>query len=132
MASPRVAVGLVVNPDFGDRIREMAARVPVWVLDTPMNRKAVLALRASGVAGSASVTTFQSAAENPEDACIQILPAIDLHHGKQSQDPPYLAVEVIGARPTEALRQALQGLALTIIAPHEDGFMASRVGSQGK
>jgi UDP-N-acetyl-D-mannosaminuronate dehydrogenase len=108
-------------------VRELAARMPVWVVDTPTNRSAVTALREAAVPGHAGLTTFRSAVdETPEQLCVRILPTIDLHHGKLSQDPPYSAIEVVGTQPTESVQKALQAFHLTVIAADEHGFTASR------
>lgn len=74
MARINELVALVVDPECGERIREIAARMPAWVVDTPTNRSAVTALREEAASGYASLTTFRSApGETPEELCIQIL-----------------------------------------------------------
>jgi hypothetical protein len=133
MARINELVALVVDPECGQRIREIAARMPAWVVDTPTNRRAVRALRDEAAAGSARLTTFRSAPdETPEEACIQILPTLDLHHGELSQDPPYSAVEVIGAKPTAAVRRAFEALQLRIVDMRDQGFVASRADAQAE
>jgi hypothetical protein len=127
MARMDEVVALVVDPECGQRIREIAARMPAWVVDTPTNRSAVTTLWDEEAAGSAGLTTFRSAPdETAEEACIQILPTLDLHHGELSQDPPYSAVEVIGAKLTPAVREAFEALHLTIFDMRDQGFVASR------
>jgi hypothetical protein len=39
-------VGVVVDPNFGERVEALAEQMPVWIVDTPVNRGAVEILRA--------------------------------------------------------------------------------------
>ena len=34
---PQYVVGIVVDPQFGERLGELAAKLPVWIADTPVN-----------------------------------------------------------------------------------------------
>jgi hypothetical protein len=131
MANVGAVVGLVVDSEWGERVRELAARMPVWVVDTPANRAAVTALREEASDRYASVTTFRStAAETPEQACIRILPTLDTHHNELAQTPPYSAVEIVGAQPTDILREAFEAFQLTVFDMSEHGFVVRRASRQ--
>ena len=34
-------IAIVLDPDFGARLHELAARMPVWVVDSPGNRSSI-------------------------------------------------------------------------------------------
>jgi hypothetical protein len=123
-------VAVVVDPAFGERLRELPPGVPVWVADTPANRAAAQRLwrgrrERTHLDG---VTTFEvEPGRTPAEWCAAVLGQVDLHHGEYSHAPPYAAVEVIGAEPTAELRAALAQYGLTEVTPRPGGFRASTV-----
>lgn len=125
----RYMVGIVVDPEFGDRISDLLARMPVWVAGTAMNRAAVTrAERAGGVdhTGIGAVTTFTvDPTGTPESWCREILDTVAGHHDRYSHSPGYCALEIYGAELSAALRCALAELRLTDIAAVPGGFRAS-------
>jgi hypothetical protein len=123
-------VGIVVDLAFGERFQGLPAEMPIWVIDTVANRGAMTECRSGGASvGSRSITTFVSLPnETPEEACERILSAVDTHHNALSQNPAYLGIEVFGARPTAALRQALGAYGLTVVEETEVRFVAQRPG----
>jgi len=121
------AVAVVVDPVFGERLFSIAARMPVWIADTPKNRSAVEQHRARhpGQSGTEGVTTFKVDPDaNSEDWCAQVLTNVDLHHGRFSHNPPYSVVEVFGATLTPTLRAALGELGFHFV--HGAGRWLSR------
>jgi len=54
------------------------------------------------------------------------LDTIDLHHGSYSADPPYSAIEVLGAELTDPIREALKEYGFKKIAATGGGFIAER------
>lgn len=122
-------VAIVVAPEYGDRVGALAARMPVWIADTPSNRAAAERLWRQYAArrARADVTTFVvDPDESPEQWCAGVIAAVDLHHGEWSHDPPYGAVEVHGATPNDAVRAALAEYGLTQITRELEGFRASK------
>ncbi len=131
MTDQRATVAIVVDPAFGERIRALAPEMPVWVVDTPVNRAAAQRFRPNGPDHGArrDITTFIArAGESPEDACMGILPTVDLHHNDLSQSSPYSAVEVFGASPTLELRAALEKLGLVVVEESGSYFVARQRG----
>ena len=129
------AVAIVVDPAFGDGLAALAARLPVWVADTPPNRAAAERLWAAGPtpgAGAAGphalyeVTTFRV---TPGDAaaawCADVLPAIMENHGEYGSYPRAGVIEVGGAAPEPDLARALAGYGFARIEPAGAGFRAS-------
>ena len=125
------AVALVVDPEYGPRIETIAATMPVWVVDTPTNRRAAESLRQRAPSdlphtAPGAVTIFRvQLDESPAAWALAILVDIDLHHGKYSHTPPCTALEVIGTGPTNDLRDALREYGLTDLESRADGFRAS-------
>lgn len=123
------AVAIVVDPEFGNRLLDVADRSPVWVADTEGNRAAAAIPRPRG-SGShtavGAVTTFTvDPAASLESWCIDVLGDIDLHHGPYSHTPGYSAVEICGVEPSPALLAALAEYRLTTISRIAGGFRAS-------
>jgi hypothetical protein len=85
-------VFVVVDKQYGERLRELVRTGPVWVVDTPTNRSTAEKLWAERPDAShlEGVTIYNSSATSPEDALLEELDTIDLHHGAYSADPRYL------------------------------------------
>ena len=98
MSETDYAVTVVLDREYGERLLTIPADVPVWIVDTPLNRAA--AEKAWAQRGTAShlhgVTTFKfSETESAEETLILELGTIDLHHGVYSAQYPYTAIDVI-------------------------------------
>src|SRR5579859_6738140 len=101
---------VIVDPDFGKKLRKLEPGVAVWIIDTPENASIVRELWKERPSPShlTGITTFcAEAKDSPEDTLINELDTIDLHHGKYSSNPPYSKIEVIGANLSEKNRSAL-------------------------
>jgi hypothetical protein len=72
------------------------------------------------------VTTFKSEASSPENALLDELDTVDLHHGSYSADPPYTVLEVIGASVTESVRAELGKYGFNEFCSTATGFRAVR------
>jgi hypothetical protein len=116
----------VVVAASSDDLEALAARCPVWVIDTPANRTVAERLWARKRCGQAAydLTTFKSAATSPEEAVVGVLDTVDLHHGEYSG--LYNTVEVIGATASTAVRTKLADLGLVVTAERPTGFTAER------
>lgn len=120
---------LVLVPDYGDRLASLAATSHVWVIDTPVNRRAAseywLQHPKSDV--ERGITTFKSRKdESPWESCLKMLDTIDLHHGSYSSNPPYSVLEVIGTPLTKTVKSAVAALGFTRFEKMVEGFRASR------
>jgi hypothetical protein len=121
-------VAIVVDPDFGDRLEELAARMPVWVAQTEGNSVAIERLFGRiRREGGASLTSFVVDPEASREAwCASVLETVDEHHGPLSQDPPYQGIEVIGIPLSAALRASCEELAFHGFRDTACGFTARR------
>jgi hypothetical protein len=125
-----VTVNIVVDPEFGDRLAEIAERGPVWIAATATNRAAAEHWwnAHSPPDEFEGVTTFLVVSgEAPEQWCEEVLPTVDMHFGAYDDNPPmYDAVDVWGAIPTSALVEHLATNGYPHITRMDGGFRASR------
>src|SRR5262245_58590331 len=125
--STSYAVGIVLMPDFGDSLFELAGRMPVWIVDTPINRAAAKRYWAErpGASHAHEVTTFKvDVTLAAETWLVGVIATVDLHHGEMSQDPPYEVVEVFGAALAPVIREAFAEHGFTQYLERPGGFVA--------
>ena len=123
-------VAVVVDPTFADRLSALAARVHVWIIDTPTNRAAAEVVWRDG-GGASSIergaTTFKADQREPADEIVaSMLGTIDLHHGEHSHTPPWSVVEVFGANPTPLLVAALSDYGFSHVVSTPGGLRSWR------
>ena len=128
---PAYTVALVLDPAFGERLKQLADRVHTWVVDTPGNRKVaelVWALEGSRPASiERGVTTFDAVPDvNPEEWCTSIVATIDRHHDEFSHHPGYSVLEVYGLRYHERLKPYFAELGFGTFENTDYGFRASK------
>jgi hypothetical protein len=83
----RISVCLVVDPEYGVSLAEIAARLPVWIVDTPSNRKICEGIwseqRVGGVvdlSSPGSITACKVADEaDREKNLLEFIPDIEVH-----------------------------------------------------
>jgi hypothetical protein len=122
-------VALVVDRHFGQRLNALAARLHVWVCETPVNRQAAEEIWRAHPCfpDSAGVTVFQvEDEESAEDMLIRVLGEIELHHGEYSHDPPWSILEVYGTGPTPVAEAALHEYSVNRLEATDQGFIAYR------
>jgi hypothetical protein len=114
---------VVLDPEFGDRIRAVQPSQPAWVIHSERN---TAVMRAAWAAGLKDVTLFTPSELQSEHEFVSQLDMIDLHHGPYSTDTPYTLIEVIGARLTEDAEEALRQLGFDSFQSTTEGFAATR------
>ena len=126
----RHRVAIVVDRNFGERLRELSRHCHVWACKTPDNLHVAVQLwaeKSGGYSFEAGVTIFNVSAEaTPEAMCRDILWTVDLHHGEYSHDPPWSEIEVVGAALTPPLRAGLEDYGVEDFEERPDGFLAIR------
>lgn len=103
-------VSVVVDREFGEQLATLTPSVPVWIVDTPINKAVAQRLWKdrpldNSLTGIATFDYLESA--SPEDILVSMLDTIDLHHGSHSADPPYTIIEVFGTRLSDRIRAEL-------------------------
>ncbi len=120
---------VVLDPNFGDRLRDAWRGQPVWITMSPVNAPEVRALWADlpSVNHLTGIMGFtHQAGVAAEDRLTAELSTSDLHHGPHSTDTPYTVLTVIGAQLTEPVRAALSELGFSRSQLRPDGFVAAR------
>jgi hypothetical protein len=123
------SVLVILDPNYGERLRQMWPGRPIWIAMSPINEPTVRSLRASHPDGDqlSGITGFRLDADGPpENSLLDNLNMIDLHHGPYSNKDPYTVLEVIGARLTINVREALSKLGFEKFLENPDGFSARR------
>lgn len=122
-------VYVVMAQDFGERLAGLSSGVPVWIVDTPINRPVAERMWKEHPSEShlTSITAFKAqGSSSAEDLFLNEMNTIDLHHGSYSSNPPYTALEVIGMPLSDRLRTELAEYGFNEFRPKSDGFVAIR------
>jgi hypothetical protein len=121
-------VYVVLDEEYGERLLDLAKTGPVWIVDTSRNREAAQRVWAANKSQTHlnGVTTFTTGDCSAEDALINHLDTIDLHHGVYSADPPYTILEAIGTPITDRLKTELAPFRFNEFESVAEGFRAVR------
>jgi len=105
-------VTVVVDPEFGTRLREFSAEEAIWIVDSPTNTPFVQTIWGDKEAGAETELTVFKVDPNrtPEDWLISELTTIDLHHGEYSHDPAWSVLNVIGVSWSDRIARELADL----------------------
>jgi hypothetical protein len=120
---------IILDPDYGDRLRAVSPGRPIWIELSPANEPVVRALWASqpGQHYRTGITGMKFIPEiAPEENLLAQLATIDLHHGPYSSDTPYAELEVVGCQLTASIRDALIKLGFVHFVALPKGFAAIR------
>jgi hypothetical protein len=122
-------VSVVVDREFGEQLATLASGVPVWIVDTPINKAVAKRFwkerpHENSLTG---ITTFDfSESDAPEEIVVSMLDTIELHHGPHSADPPYTVIEVFGVTLNENVKAGLSEYGFNEFYPTSTGFRATR------
>ncbi len=119
------SIAVVFEPDFSDRLGQLAFRSPVWIIDTPDNRAAAEEAWQSTVEWPhITVTLFRGPeTEATEEDWRALLGQVEMHERSLE------AIEVIGAPLTLVARAALAESGLARFEETTNGFRAKRAGA---
>jgi len=122
-------VCVIVNREFGEKLTQIPSDVPVWIVDTPLNRSATQRLRKERQTDDhlTGITTFTpSDTSSGEDLLLSQMSAIDLHHGPYSSPVPCTILKVIGTPLTDRIEAGLSTFGFNEFTSDPGGFSASR------
>src|SRR5687767_6358660 len=117
------SVAVVVDREFGDALRELASRVPVWVCDTPTNRRIAEAHRLARPhpSNQRGLTTFRvTDRATAQQMLLEVMDMVDLHHAE------WECLEIYGVGPTRRIRDALAELGVSELERTSYGFRCLR------
>jgi hypothetical protein len=120
---------VILDPDYGERLREVPSGQPTWITMSPVNEPVIRSLWAlrSDSSQLTGITGFSYQKDaSPADRFLQELDTIDLHHGPYSSDAPYTELEVVGAQLTPSVRSALAKIGFSEFRNTPSGFIALR------
>ena len=120
---------MIVDSRFGDRLREIPAGVPVWIVDSAVNRVAYEIVGKerkpeNHLVGLSSFKVDQKV--SPEDWLVSEIETLDLHHGEMSHDPPWSVIKVIGIRWTKRIQEKLTQFGFEDHEDTAEGFVARK------
>jgi hypothetical protein len=123
---------VVLAGESAPELDELALSSPVWAVRTATTEEAARRIwEAHPPQGSDSLTcglTLFNGEGNPANDLASILDEVDLHHGRSGGHiPPISAIRVLGAGPTDAVREALGSLGFPRLVTTPDGFVAYRL-----
>jgi len=90
---------VIVDRDLGERLREICANTPVWIVDSPSNGPMIRRLSKENQVHEhlERITSFSDLRpSSPEELFLVEFGTIDLHHGSYSVEPPYATLEAVG------------------------------------
>jgi hypothetical protein len=112
---------IVLDPHYGDRLHNIAANGPVWIVDTPDNRKSF----ADGTGFVTNSALFKmSDPQCRRESLLKIIPDIADHFGTSSfPDGDYRQCRVIGLPLSEKVREELNVAGVHALDADENGFV---------
>jgi hypothetical protein len=130
MSHAKSRVQLVVDADYGERLHSLPQDEDSWVVDTSTNQAVIKSIWAARNADAplVGITSFKVAPdETGEDWLLNILSTVELHHGEDSQSPPYSMLRVIGTPLSPRLRRELGEYGFVRFEDSADGFVAHKL-----
>ncbi|MHC4328184.1 MAG: hypothetical protein ACYSWW_08710 [Planctomycetota bacterium] len=133
MVSKAYRLHVVVDAHYGERIRDLPAGEPAWVVDSPTNHPVIVSIwkNRPELNQLTGITSFKLDTDaDPADWLVGELSTVDLHHGEYSHNPPYLVLNVIGVEWSEKIQKELSRFGFDDHQDTPQGFVTSlrRVG----
>jgi hypothetical protein len=128
-------VVVILDPAFGQRLKPLSPLAPVWIVDSDINKAAYDRLRrdheVSDHRDKGAITSFEIKDEDRVKGLIDILPDVEIHHGKAEGNelvfPSGFVLGVIGVELNKNVTDALSGYGFTSFAETPDGFQATKI-----
>lgn len=132
-ASAPSSVLVILEAEYGERLRTVWPGQPVWIELSPINEPVVREIwktkpTPSHLAGITGMK-FQPSA-SPEERLLAELGTIDLHHGAYSSNAPYTELKVLGCPLTDRIRVGLAALGFAEFEEQGISFVARRTPEQ--
>lgn len=115
-------IALVLDPEFGEGLLQLAREMPVWVVQSATNQRAVEQARQLLVPAPEITTVLVDQGDSPSEVCVRALYDIDEHHGSHNAGPEYSEVRVFGGTPEFVTVDVLRELGLELESRTATGF----------
>lgn len=128
MPLDQTTVAIVLDAEFGAQLSELAARMPVWVVDTPGNRAAIESewTRRRRDGAERELSVFRAIdGLTPAEHVTALLRTIEANHGPSARQPPFTALLVIGEAADGAMTSALRNAGFDEPVANGEGFRAT-------
>lgn len=130
MSNACSTVHLIVDADYGERLHSLPQNEASWVAETSSNQPVIKSIWAARLTDElhTGITSFRVAPDKtPEAWLLNILDAVELHHGEHSQWPHYSVLRVVGTPLSKRLRCELEECGFVRFENSVDGFIAHKV-----
>ena len=122
MGSARVA--LVLDRDYGEKLKKLATQMAVWIIDTPSNKTVAQELWRQRPEPEHMVTTFKHK-DIVDETCFEgLMDNIELHHGPCSQTAAFRELEVVELHPFPVIDKVLSDYGFSRVQDTALGFRA--------
>jgi hypothetical protein len=116
--APRVFV--ILDDFFAEKASDLVSLGPIWMKGSRANEATARTLWKLPDLPPAHISVFNDTDKTPEDAFLDMLDTIDMHH------PGWASMEVIGATLTTDLRTALESYGEGAFEQRPNGFAYTR------
>ena len=86
-------VHIIIDPEYGEKIRNLPEGEPVWVVESSINYPIIQSLWEQNILYTnhlTGITSFQNSNyDSNDDILLSMIDSIEDHHGEYSHDPPY-------------------------------------------
>lgn len=122
-------VALVLDPDFGSKLIDLAKAMPVWIVASHQNDPVIASVHAAIQMPAGTITAFpMRVGESCAATCERIVESLDQHHDEHSQTPGYTDLAVIGLSLGDVSLKPFLELGFSEFAQTANGFIARKTG----
>ena len=118
-------VGLILLEDYGEKVTNLLDQMPLWVVNTTINKPVVENLWTCHSNRSDLVLGERFRDDSTMKICMRALSSMDLN-GRLRGRRSYSEVAVFGVAPNDALRHAFAGHGFDRFEETTEGFVAYR------
>lgn len=120
-----VRITLILDPDYGSKLKLICRDMPVWIVESLENLCAINQLRANNSYYDVQITNFSlKEGESLSHACERIIESLDQHYNEYAEDGGYVELDVIGVSLDKVSMQPFFELGFTKFVQTDDGFIA--------
>ncbi len=121
-------VAIVLDPEFGDRLTDLAKNVHVWAIDSVKNKLAAEhymdEIKIKCISNEEQKLTLTICHRSKLDS--DFLDTLEDHHGEYAQNPPWSEIEVIGLALDNQALKLLEGRGFHKFERTSEGFIARK------